>query len=36
MYFLDWNSEFQPSSIHVTTLHLVKLADMTGAPPALT
>jgi hypothetical protein len=35
MYFLDWNSEIQPSSIHVTALHLAKLADMTGALPAL-
>jgi hypothetical protein len=36
MYFLDWNSEFQPSSICVTAPHLAKLADMTGAPPAST
>jgi hypothetical protein len=35
IYFLDWNSEFQPSSIWVTTLHLAKLADMTGTLPAL-
>jgi hypothetical protein len=34
MYFLDWNSEFWPLSIHVTALHLAKLADMTGALPA--
>jgi hypothetical protein len=33
MYFLDWNSEFQPLSICVTTLHLAKLADMTGTLP---
>jgi hypothetical protein len=35
MYFLDWNSEFQPSSIWVTTPRLAKLADITGALPAL-
>jgi hypothetical protein len=36
MYFLDWNKEFQPLSIHVTTPRLMKLADMTGVLPALT
>jgi hypothetical protein len=35
MYFLDWNSEFQLSSICVTALCLAKSADMTGALPAL-
>jgi hypothetical protein len=35
MYLLDWNKEFQPLSIYVTGLHLAKLADMTGALPAL-
>jgi hypothetical protein len=34
MYFLDWNSEFQPLSICVTALHLAKSADMTGTLPA--
>jgi hypothetical protein len=35
MYFLDWNSEFQPLSIHVTALHLAKSADITDALPTL-
>jgi hypothetical protein len=36
MYFLDWNSEFQPLSICVTTLCLAKSADITGTLPAST
>jgi hypothetical protein len=35
MNFFDWNREFQPLSICVTTLRLAKSADMTSMLPCL-